>query len=157
MAKFGRKSTTQLSTCHPLLQQLFNEIVKEYDCSILEGARSIQRQQLLFDAGNSKTMNSKHIPVNGWSRAVDVVPYPISWGGKEQKNLLLAINTRNKKELNKLLTEYKLVFGRFYHFAGYVQGIAKSMNIELIWGGDWDSDKKFGDQTFHDLPHFQLK
>ena len=60
--------------------------------------------------------------------AVDVCPYPIDWNNKE----------------------------RFYHFAGYVKGIADSMGIKIRWGGDWDGDTVFDDQSFHDLPHFEL-
>ena len=62
-------------------------------------------------------------------RAVDVAPYPIDWDDTD----------------------------RFYHFAGYVFGIAESMGIHLRWGGDWDSDFTFTDQSFHDLPHFELR
>jgi hypothetical protein len=31
------------------------------------------------------------------------------------------------------------------------------MNIKIRWGGDWDSDNIMKDQTFNDLPHFQLE
>jgi hypothetical protein len=39
MPKFGRKSRNQLSTCHEDLQALFEEVVKYFDCSVLEGHR----------------------------------------------------------------------------------------------------------------------
>ena len=58
-----------------------------------------------------------------------LAPYPIDWNDKE----------------------------RFYFFAGYVKGIASQMGIELRWGGDWDSDNQLHDQTFMDLPHFELR
>jgi len=45
----------------------------------------------------------------------------------------------------------------FYHFAGFVLGIAAVMGIELRWGGDWDMDDDLHDQTFNDLVHFELK
>ncbi len=33
---------------------------------------------------------------------------------------------------------------------------AHDLGIELRWGGDWDRDAEFDDQTFNDLPHFEL-
>ena len=39
MAKFGRKSRERLETCHEDLQDLFNEVVRFFDCSVLEGHR----------------------------------------------------------------------------------------------------------------------
>jgi peptidoglycan L-alanyl-D-glutamate endopeptidase CwlK len=48
---------------------------------------------------------------------------------------------------------------RFYHFAGFVLGVAKSSKIAIPirWGGDWDSDNDLNDQTFMDLVHWELK
>ena len=42
-------------------------------------------------------------------------------------------------------------------FAGYVQGVAEQLGIKIRWGGDWDSDFDFKDQTFNDLVHFELR
>lgn len=128
MPTFGKTSRKRLSQCDPRLQQLFNEVIKNYDCSILQGHRSEEEQNRYFDEGKSKVRypNSKHNSKP--SRAVDVAPYPLDW------------NNTN----------------RFYHFAGCVQGIATQMGIKIRWGGDWDSDKDFSDQNFNDLPHFEL-
>lgn len=129
MPSFGKSSTERLATCHPKLQELFNEVVKNYDCSILQGTRSKEEQDEYYRTGRSKVQypNSKHNSMP--SNAVDVAPYPIDW---ENTN-------------------------RFYHFAGYVNGVAEQLGITLRWGGDWDSDKDFSDQTFNDLPHFEIK
>ena len=128
MPNFGKTSTERLATCHPKLQELFNEVVKGYDCSILQGIRGKDEQNEFYRTGRSKVQypNSKHNPSP--SLAVDVAPYPIDW------------NNTN----------------RFYHFAGYVNGVAAQLGLEIRWGGDWDSDKNFSDQTFNDLPHFEL-
>ena len=48
--------------------------------------------------------NSKHNKLP--SKAVDVAPYPIDWNDPD----------------------------RFYHFAGYVRGIAEGMGIKIRWG-----------------------
>ena len=62
------------------------------------------------------------------SLAIDVSPYPINW--------------RDTK--------------RFYYFAGVVKAAAYSLGLNIRWGGDWDSDNDFNDQTFMDLVHFEL-
>ena len=129
MPKLGRRSKKNLSEAHLLLQELFEEVIKHYDCSIIEGKRPQEEQDKLYHAGKSKLKfpQSKHNKPP--SLAVDVVPYPVDWN-----------NTK-----------------RFYHFGGLVIGIAASMGIDIRWGGDWDSDNTFKDQTFHDLPHFELR
>ncbi len=129
MPKFGSRSRSKLETCHEDLQKVFNEVIKHFDCSILEGTRPKEVQDEYYRTGKSKVKypNSKHN--SNPSRAVDVAPYPIDWNDKE----------------------------RFYFFAGYVKGVASQMGIELRWGGDWDSDNELHDQTFMDLPHFELR
>ena len=128
MPQFGKTSIEKLSTCHPDLQMLFGEVIKHYDCVILDGYRSNEEQQKLFKQGKSKLQagSSKHN--QSPSLAADVAPWPLDWKDKN----------------------------RFYHFAGKVQGIAQMLNIKIRWGGDWDSDNDLKDQNFYDLPHFEL-
>ena len=129
MPKFGTRSSGKLSECNPKLQKLFNEVVKHFDCSILEGNRSEEKQNEYYDQGKSKVQYPNSMHNHEPSLAVDVAPYPIDWNDKE----------------------------RFYFFAGFVKGIASQMDIGIRWGGDWDSDTDLHDQTFFDLPHFELK
>ena len=137
MPRFGTRSKQELATCHPLLQQLFNEVIKYYNCSILKGRRGKEEQNHLFASGRSKLRypNSKHNAEEGEpSRATDVVPWfrnppHIRW------------SDRNK----------------FYEFGGFVQGIAQKMGIPIRWGGNWDMDDELDDQNFFDLPHFEIK
>ena len=139
MANFGKTSKQKLSTAHIDLQTLFNTVVKHYDCTILEGYRSVERQKSLFDAGKSKIDgihrkgNHNYQP----SRACDVVPYPIDWNDTK----------------------------RFYHFSGYVLGIADMLLNEgkiahvVRWGGNWHgsfADRDLKPQNFNDLVHFEL-
>ncbi len=128
MPQFGRASIEKLSTCHPDLQKLFNEVIKHYDCVILDGYRSNEEQQKFFKQGKSKLQAGASKHNQNPSLAADVVPYPIDWKSKEG----------------------------FYHFAGFVLGIAKSMGIGIRWGGDWNGNNDLKDQTFYDLPHFEL-
>ena len=129
MPRFGKRSKERLSTCHTDLQKVFNEVIKTVDCSVLEGHRSAERQDLLFKEGKTKVKypNGRHN--NNPSMAVDVAPYPIDWSDRE----------------------------RFHLFAGFVLGVAKSMGIDLRWGGDWDQDWYVHDNRFDDFPHFEIK
>lgn len=133
MPKFGTKSLERLSTCEEPLQKLFNEVIKYYDCSIICGHRGADEQNLAYHSGKSKLKfpESKHNSLP--SKAIDVVPYfkvkpHIRWEDKDS----------------------------FYYFAGFVLGVAAHMGINIRWGGDWSMDNDLHDQTFNDLPHFEL-
>lgn len=130
MAKFGDKSKALLATCHPDLQKIMNEAIKHFDFTVIEGARTLERQQQLFKEGKSKLdgINKKGKHNHSPSLAVDIAPYPIDWNDTK----------------------------RFFYLAGLIEGIATSMGIAIIWGGDWDSDGDYKDQTFNDYPHFEL-
>tara|TARA_Y100000310_G_C20381825_1_gene668510 strand:+ start:309 stop:659 length:351 start_codon:yes stop_codon:yes gene_type:complete len=110
------------------LQKVFNEVIKYVDCSVLEGHRNEERQNKLCDEGKSKVRYPKGRHNSDPSSAVDVTPYPVDWSDRERQTL----------------------------FAGFVLGIAKSMDIELRWGGDWDRDFKVVDNRFDDFPHFEI-
>lgn len=129
MPRFSSSSKLKLATAHIDLQHLFNEVVKHYDCTILIGERDLEAQNKAYASGHSQVMYpfSKHNQAP--SLAVDVAPYPIEW-----KNLR-----------------------RFYHFGGYVLGVAKTMGIDIRMGMDWDGDLRFNDQKFNDLVHFEVK
>lgn len=128
MAKYGSSSKRRLSTCHDDLQRVFNEVIKYVDCSILEGHRGEEKQNEYFEKGNSKVKfpNGRHNA--NPSMAVDVMAYPIDWEDRERNTL----------------------------FAGFVLGMAKSMGVNLRWGGDWDSDFNLKENYFDDHPHFEL-
>ena len=129
MPKFGKRSKERLETCDNRLQLVFNEVIRYVDCSILEGHRSGERQNKLFEEGKTKVKypNGRHNA--NPSRAVDVAPYPIDWDDRE----------------------------RFHLFAGFVIGIAKAMSIDLRWGGDWNMNFEVDDNQFDDFPHFELR
>ena len=129
MPKFGQNSIRKLSSCHPKLKKVFNEVIKTVDCSVLEGHRGKARQNELYKEGKTKLTFPKGRHNNSPSRAVDVVPYPIDWSDRE----------------------------RFTLFAGFVLGIAKSMGINLRWGGDWNQNWEVNDNKFDDFPHFEIK
>ncbi len=137
MYSYGTRSTSVFETLHPELQILFGEIIKVKNVSLLEGYRSNERQQELFDAGKSKVKpgGSKH---NRWpSEAVDQIPYPFHKGDWEDRD-------------------------KFHLHAGFVLGVAARLKAEgmmtrdVRWGGDWDKDWEASDNAFDDFPHIEL-
>lgn len=138
MPSFSEQSDARLSTCHAKLRDLFREVVKEFDCTVLEGKRSEAQQKQNVAKGVSKTLASKHVyPLGAPALAVDVAPYPLTWPKRNSANYV--------KEV-----------AMFYAFGGYVMGVADRMGIKIRWGGDWDGDWVVLDQVFDDLPHFEL-
>ena len=129
MSRFSTRSRSRLHTCDERLVELFNEVVKGFDCTIIEGHRGKKAQNEAFNKGNSKVKfpNGKHN--QSPSVAVDVAPYPIDWSDRD----------------------------RFHYFSGYVLGIASQMGLKIRWGGDWDMDTKTKDNKFDDLVHFEIK
>lgn len=128
MPTFGFKSATKLATCDERLQDLFNEVIKTFDCTVTEGHRGQEAQHEAFTTGKSKLdwPNGNHN--SNPSRAVDVYPFPVDMN-----------DTR-----------------RFYYFAGYVKGVAAALGIKIRWGGDWNKDTQVKDNKFNDLVHFEL-
>lgn len=128
MPSFGKASREKLDTCDDKLQAICEVVIEHYDFSVLEGHRSGERQNELFRQGKStlKAGQSKHNSLP--SRAVDLSPYKIDW--------------ENPK--------------RFYLLAGMMFQCAYELNIKIRWGGDWDRDWDHADQSFMDLPHFEL-
>ena len=129
MPKFGKNSRNRLATCDKRLQEVFNEVIKHVDCSVLEGHRGEERQNRFVDEGKSKVRfpNGRHNAVP--SRAVDITPYPVDWEDRERQTL----------------------------FAGFVLGLASGMGINLRWGGDWEQYFQVVDNRFDDFPHFEIK
>ena len=107
MPSFSQSSKDKLDTCHPDLIRLFNEVIKEYDCSILEGHRDMERQKQLFRDKKTKTLASKHLYEP--SRATDVMAYPIRWDDIQGQ----------------------------HEFATKVYMIAMVLGIRVKWGGNF--------------------
>lgn len=117
---FGTRSKERLQGVHPDLVKVLEEAIKEspLDFSITEGLRTKERQKALFDAGKSQTMNSRHLT----GKAVDIAVIKdgeVTWDFKY----------------------YQLV-------ADHIKKVAKELQIDIVWGGDW--------QSFKDGPHFEL-
>lgn len=133
--KFGKSSKEKLVSVDHRLERIFNEVIKIIDCSVIQGFRTAEQQKELYakgrtEAGNIVTNKDGIIKksMHQTGLAVDVIPYPIDWNDRE----------------------------RFVLLAGIVKGIASQMNIRIRWGGDWNSNNKFSDETFIDLPHYEI-
>lgn len=128
MRRFSEKSLEKLGTCDGRLQRLFNAVIIEHDCTVIEGHRTKELQDEYFRTGKSKKKwpDGKHCSTP--SKAVDVMPYPINWSDRE------GIKT----------------------FAAAVLAEAETQGIKIRWGGDWDQDGSSDDEKFFDGPHYEL-
>lgn len=77
MYQLGVKSQSRLNGVHPDLVSVVKRAIEitEQDFTVLEGLRSLDRQEELVGSGKSTTMNSRHLT----GHAVDIAPWPISW------------------------------------------------------------------------------
>ena len=98
----------------------FCEVAKHYDLTIICGYRNEEDQNEAVRTGKSNVIwpNGKHNSQP--SLAVDAAPYPIDWNDKI----------------------------RFYHFVGFVRGVASQLGIKIRCGADWDGDFDLKDQNF---------
>ena len=135
MPKFSQLSFSRLATCHPDLQVLFYDVIKYFDCTILQGYRTQEEQEQAFKEGHTRL----HYPDGKHNRqpslAVDVTPFPIDFGN----------------------TKLALWFG------GYVMGIAQKLKDDgkmthaIRWGGSWDGLGALNSpKMLNDLVHFEL-
>ena len=120
MYSLGSKSIERLKGVHPDMVKVIEEAIKEspLDFSITEGLRTPERQQQLFNEGKSQTLRSRHITGHAVDIAV-LIDGKITWE----------------------FPKYQLV-------SDHIKTVAKSLNIPIVWGGDWIS--------FKDGPHFEL-
>ena len=117
----GRRSLSRLVGVHPDLVAVVKRAIKITVCdfTVLEGVRSLKRQKKLFEAGATKIMNSRHIPVpktkggNGLGHAVDLGAYvdgTVRW-------------------------DWPL----YYQISYAMWAAAKTAHVTIRWVGDWYS------------------
>lgn len=152
---YSKTSAQRLSTCHNDLQLIFNEVIKcsPIDLGIAQGERTIELQQQYYNEGKSKINPKKYATVeqllkvakhivDGVIRkkamAVDIYAYIKGKGASWDKAHLCLIAGVVYTVSNKLFKE-----GKITH--------------KIRWGGNWDGDGEIiSDQSFQDLPHFEL-
>lgn len=111
--KLSQKSRDRLSGVHPDLAKVVERTIEitKVDFAVLEGVRSIARQEQLVKAGASQTMKSRHIT----GHAVDLGAYV---GGSVRWDWPL---------YDKLAVAMKKA--------------AAELNVPIEWGGNWTSFK----------------
>jgi len=124
----SESSLTELETCDPSLVRVVMEVAPIFNIRVIQGHRGRDLQNQLFEKGLSKVRwpNSKHNVKP--SLAADIVPYPIDWNDLK----------------------------RFYYLGGLMAAVGVRKRTPIRWGGDWNQNGIFTDQTFHDLCHFEL-
>lgn len=128
MFMFSNRSLKNLVGVHPDLVRVVRralELTKQ-DFVVIEGRRTVERQQELVAKGKSKTLNSRHLT----GHAVDIVPYPPN--GDFDEDGIFNIDD----------------WDAYIPIAEAMKQAAKEYGIALDWGGDWKS--------FTDGPHYQL-
>ncbi len=131
MYKYSNKSNYKLKQAHPLLQALFNEVIKYADITIVETHRSNSKQTEYYNKGLSKLKagQSKHNRTP--SEAIDFAVYHknsgVSW---------------NEKDI--------------LYTAGLIEGIAHQMGIPVRMGAKWDH-QWVSENGFFDGGHIELE
>ena len=133
MFKLGKRSEERLVGVNPALVAVVRRAIElsTVDFTVLEGKRTLERQQELFDQGRTKpgkivtwTMKSKHLDGD----AVDLVPFPVDW-----------------EDTKKFDAIAKAMFAA-----------AAELGVKLRWGADWDMDGKPREKGEYDSPHFEI-
>jgi len=125
--RLGTRSLARLATVHPDLRRVFVRAIElsELDFTILEGRRTLQRQRVLFAAGATTTLKSRHLahPVDGLARAVDAAPL--------------------------VKGQVRWDWPLYYKLADVIKKAASDERVPIEWGGDW---KTFRDGPHWQLP-----
>ena len=130
MFRLGKRSRSRLEGVHPDLKAVVELAITltMLDFTVLEGARSDERQIVLFAVGATSTMNSRHKVKkvedggDGFAHAVDLG----AW----------------------IDGEVRWDWPLYDKIAACMKLASFELGIEIEWGGDW--------RSFRDGPHFQL-
>ena len=77
--KLSERSLNNLAECHPDLQKIAHEAIKEFDFVVIEGYRGEKEQNEAFAKGFSKLRYPKSKHNKRPSLAFDACPNPIDW------------------------------------------------------------------------------
>ena len=147
MFKFGATSQRRLESCHPDLQLIMTEAIKysSVDWGIAEGQRSYEDQLRYFLEGKSKLdprdpgnlAKAKHLKQP--AMAVDIYVY-----NPDDKSMTYDVHTLCMIAGTILATAYRL-------------HKEDKITHKIRWGGNFNNSQIImKDDTFIDLPHFEL-
>jgi peptidoglycan LD-endopeptidase CwlK len=145
--QFGNTSKQRLSTCEDYLQKVLNKAISlsKIDFGVAQGQRTVDEQRQYFKEKKSKVnpdaYTKEQLPLKAFhivdevynkSGAVDIFAYVNNKATWDEKHLC--------------------------YIAGIIMTVDAQMENKLVWGGNWDGDGEIiYDQSFVDLPHFQVK
>lgn len=161
MASFGKGSKKQLDTLDTRLKSILIEAIKIIDFTIVEGHREKEKQNEYFarELTTVKFPNSKHN--SNPSKAVDIAPYVngkgIVWHSDPELLEYIKECTGDDFSKDKEFLEFLENIKRWFYLKGIIKGIGHSQGVVIRGGEDWDRDNNFEDQSFDDLPHFEIK
>ena len=147
--KLGKRSLANLNTCHPDLQLIVHTAIKysQVDFTIIEGARTAERQQELFDKGKSKVNPKKYTPEVLITKGKHIV--------NEHRKLSMAFDfivaVKGKKKLAYDQTHMMYLVGVFTAI-GEMLYAQKKISHRVHSAANWDRyDESQYDQTLFDL------
>jgi peptidoglycan L-alanyl-D-glutamate endopeptidase CwlK len=127
---FGLSSEAKLDLLHPdLVRVVWRAMAcQAMDMTVIETARSpAQAVRTPLRALASRTARHIH-GADGKAHAIDLAPFPIDW-----------------KDLK-----------RFAFLAGLMRMAAQIEGVSIRWGGNWDGNSDFHNNSLEDLPHYEL-
>lgn len=127
MPKLSQISKERLATCHPDLQAVCNELIKQYDFSVLEGHRGEHAQNGAYEQGVSQVRYPHSAHNKTPSLAVDIAPYPIDWD--------------NISRFNEMIIRFDTI-AKILRAEGVIDS-------DFVYGGKWTKLK--------DWPHIEIK
>lgn len=153
MPHYSKNSQAKLDTCHPSIRSVFTRVIQAFDHTIICGHRPEADQNRACDLGRSRVRFPLSTHNSDPSDAVDAGPYnPETRGVDWPDETVAAVVYRS----HPLARHFVKTLARWYYFGGFVLGVALALGVRLRWGGDWDRDTFFTDQSFDDLPHFEI-
>lgn len=111
--ELSKRSKDRLSGVHPDLVRVVEKAISisDIDFTVLEGVRSIARQEQLVKSGASQTMRSRHIT----GHAVDLGAY--------------------------VAGQVRWDWPLYHKLADTMKKAAEECSVPIEWGGDWTSFK----------------
>lgn len=128
MYSLGSRSLERMEGLHPSLVRVVHRaiLITPMDFTVLEGLRTLARQERLFRIEATQTMDSRHLT----GHAIDIAPW---FDG-----------------------EVRWDWPLFYPIATAMKNAAVEENVHIRWGGDWNGDgiydEKFRDGPHYELP-----
>ena len=146
MYKLGKGSLKKLESVHHDLVKIIKLAITRtpVDFGISEGHRSLERQKELYDQGKSKIdgINKKGKHNYSPSLAIDLYAYHP--------------DIEVRKKLAYDVPTLCLIAGVIISCADELKAKGE-IKHSIRWGGNWDNDGVIlYDQSFDDLPHFEL-